>query len=305
MVASQPAADCCASAPAHDSLVSVYIPTRNRVELLERALRSVLRQTHAALEILVCDDASTDGTGDLVRRFAEADPRIVYLHSAERQGACRARNRAIFAARGQWITGLDDDDEFLPERIERFVELADPRWSCVSALPVTIDADGRCHAMRRRTREVSLDDILHFNLIGNQVFVATERLRTLGGFDPSYPALQDYVLWTRLIALHGPALRLGVHTQLIHQEHGYSRISRRAAVEPARSRYLDEFAPLMTDQHRRAQRFFRCIDDPELGPPQVRDLVALLGSPIRREAIGTFLYCRLPNALRQLRRIAP
>ncbi|MFD2837427.1 glycosyltransferase family 2 protein [Azotobacter vinelandii] len=95
-------------------LVSVYIPTRNRLEKLERALRSVLGQTYANHEILVCDDASTDGTFERISRLARSERKIRYLRNPAPRGACSARNLGIFAARGEFITGLDDDDEFTP-----------------------------------------------------------------------------------------------------------------------------------------------------------------------------------------------
>src|ERR1700750_881790 len=106
------------------SLVSVYIPTRNRSALLRRAIDSVLEQTYPDIEILICDEASTDDTGEVGAEYARRHPgKFTYLRNDTPQGACRARNRCMEHAMGIYVTGLDDDDLFHPQRIASLVEL--------------------------------------------------------------------------------------------------------------------------------------------------------------------------------------
>ena len=107
-------------------LVSVIIPTYNRAELLKRAVQSVLNQTHAKLEIIIVDDASEDETPDVVRQFG--DDRIVYLRHPENlgknaKGGQAARNTGIQCAHGDFITFLDSDDEYLPDKIAKQLQL--------------------------------------------------------------------------------------------------------------------------------------------------------------------------------------
>ncbi|HBM8534493.1 TPA: glycosyltransferase family 2 protein, partial [Escherichia coli] len=102
-------------------LVTVYIPTFNRVELLKRAVNSVLRQTYKNIEVIIVDDASTDGTHNYLELISRKDNRVKYFIKQERSGACISRNIAIQNATGKYITGLDDDDYFLDTRIEDFV----------------------------------------------------------------------------------------------------------------------------------------------------------------------------------------
>ncbi|HHS9996570.1 TPA: glycosyltransferase family 2 protein, partial [Klebsiella pneumoniae] len=90
-------------------LVSVYITTCNRLDKLKRAVRSVQEQTFENIEILICDDASTDGTEKYVQELIREDNRIRYFRNQTSKGACAARNLGIFNAKGQYITGLDDD----------------------------------------------------------------------------------------------------------------------------------------------------------------------------------------------------
>ena len=98
-------------------LVSVVIPTRNRSRLLQNAIHSVSRQTYANLEIIVVDDGSTDDTTTLMTAMTE--PRIRYLRLNTPTGASAARNIGIRAAHGDVIGFLDDDDEWLPIKVER------------------------------------------------------------------------------------------------------------------------------------------------------------------------------------------
>jgi glycosyltransferase involved in cell wall biosynthesis len=106
-----------------EPLVSVVIPTYNRADLLGRALRSVQAQTHAPLETIVVDDASTDPTPQVIRAFEEScSMRIVYIRHAERRNGGAARNSGILAARGDYVAFLDSDDEWLPNHLSRKLE---------------------------------------------------------------------------------------------------------------------------------------------------------------------------------------
>ncbi len=98
-------------------LFSVVIPTFNRANLVRRAIASVLAQTIDDFEIVVVDDGSTDDTGEVVRGLG--DPRIRLLPLGRNRGAAAARNAGIAAARGELISLLDSDDEYLPAFLER------------------------------------------------------------------------------------------------------------------------------------------------------------------------------------------
>ena len=95
--------------------VSVIVPTFDRVALLPRALASALSQTGPALEVLVADDGSTDGTAGALARYA-SDPRVRVLR-LEHGGVCRARNSAVAEARAPLLAFLDSDDEWAPGKL--------------------------------------------------------------------------------------------------------------------------------------------------------------------------------------------
>jgi glycosyltransferase involved in cell wall biosynthesis len=94
-------------------LFSVVLPTRNRPELFREAVCSVLRQTIADWELVVVDDASDVPVDSLVE-----DPRIVFLRMPKRCGPAAARNAGVAASSGTYVTFLDDDDLYTPDRLE-------------------------------------------------------------------------------------------------------------------------------------------------------------------------------------------
>ena len=99
-------------------MVSVILPTYNRAHVLRDAIESALRQNGVAVEVIVADDGSTDGTRALVEEYAG---QVVYLRQ-ERRGAAAARNLAIEAARGEYLAFLDSDDVWLPGKVAAEME---------------------------------------------------------------------------------------------------------------------------------------------------------------------------------------
>jgi glycosyltransferase involved in cell wall biosynthesis len=107
-------------------LVSVILPSFNRAAFLGEAIDSVLAQTHEEFELLVIDDGSTDGTGELVRQRYGGDARVRYQRQ-DNAGVSAARNRGITLSRGELIAFIDSDDIWQPWKLEvqlRCLELA-------------------------------------------------------------------------------------------------------------------------------------------------------------------------------------
>ncbi len=104
--------------------LSVLLPVRNGVPRLEAALQSLASQTFTDFEVLAVDDGSTDATPEILARWADREPRIRVLRQ-EPRGIVGALERARSAARGRLLARMDADDEALPERLERQVELLD------------------------------------------------------------------------------------------------------------------------------------------------------------------------------------
>lgn len=104
-------------------LVSVILPVFDRAKVFSRSIESVCGQTYQEWELIICDDASHDHTAGIAQGFTERDRRIRLLRHEENRGAAVARNTAMESARGKYIAFLDSDDEWLPDKLARQVEI--------------------------------------------------------------------------------------------------------------------------------------------------------------------------------------
>ena len=122
-------------------LVSVVIPTYNRASLLLRAIRSVLAQTYSTYEVIVVDDCSDDDMRSVLSEFTRTDSRIRVIRHERNRGLSWARNTGIEAATGQYVSFLDDDDEYLPSTLNDLVGgMRDhPEWGMVYGWVDTVD----------------------------------------------------------------------------------------------------------------------------------------------------------------------
>src|SRR5665213_1350208 len=148
-------------------LVSVIVPTRDRVQILRAAVASVLRQSATNFELIVVDDASTDGTSSYLAELATMDKRVRVVRNAAPKGGAGARNEGISHARGEWIAFLDDDDEWLPNKIRRQLETLAANVAAVacSCSYVRRFSSGRSKVVAVPTK-VTLQQMLVENLLG-------------------------------------------------------------------------------------------------------------------------------------------
>lgn len=186
-------------------LVSIYVPTYNRIELLKRALQSVLSQNYQNIEVIVVDDKSSDGTQAFLTELVKKDTRVKSILKEVNSGACISRNLAIESATGEFITGLDDDDYFLPGRVSCFVENRHllNKYSFLYTHFLTLTKRGQYKKTRyldmAMPDEITPQDLLFKNIIGNQCFTYTKRIKDAGKFTPDMPAWQDMDLFYRLL----------------------------------------------------------------------------------------------------------
>lgn len=127
-----------------DVKVSVLLAVYNGMPYLQEAMDSILRQSERAVELIVVDDASTDGSWQCISAVAGEDPRVLALRNANNTGASGALNRGLAQARGKFITRQDADDVSLPQRLAEqiaFLEVHD-EVSAVGTAVHFIDAQG-------------------------------------------------------------------------------------------------------------------------------------------------------------------
>jgi glycosyltransferase involved in cell wall biosynthesis len=107
----------------NEPIISIVVPTFNRLLPLKRCISSVFNQTYQSWELIVVDDGSTDGTLNLLRVYALADKRVKYFKRPKnrRKGANACRNIGIENSNGEYVSFLDSDDEWAAERLENLV----------------------------------------------------------------------------------------------------------------------------------------------------------------------------------------
>ena len=131
-------------------LVSIGLPTYNRVDLLERAIDSVLAQTHRDVELIVSDNASTDRTEKLCRAKAARDPRLRYIRQPVNLGPTANFNAVLEPARGEYFMWLSDDDWLDPDYVAACLAV-------ITSRPGVTLAGGRCHHYDPTGRLVLVD----------------------------------------------------------------------------------------------------------------------------------------------------
>jgi len=228
-------------------LITVYIPTKDRVDLLQRAVDAVLRQSYPNLELIVVSDGSGEVTNNYLRRIAAQDPRVRCIFNETSIGASASRNKAIFAANGELVSGLDDDDfigtNYLQALFDCWLAKSDNAIAIFPQAKIVV-SDSRTLSMHR-PRMVRAFDLIEHNKIGNQILAATRSLREVGGFAEEMPAPPDLELWYRLLKSNGAvASRCDNASYIIDRSHPHERISNK---NPAR---IEQAYQLFVQKHR-------------------------------------------------------
>jgi glycosyltransferase involved in cell wall biosynthesis len=178
--------------------VSVVIPTWNRQELLPDAIASALGQTEQDLEVLVVDDHSENGTAERIVRDL-GDSRVHYVRQPEHRGVGAARNVGIALSSARYIAFLDDDDEWLPEKLSVQLAVLEASSSTVAGV-----YSARL-TVYRETGQVSIQRFPHpFRpWSGNVITTSSVLLRrscfdAVGTFDERLTAAGDWDMWIRI-----------------------------------------------------------------------------------------------------------
>jgi glycosyltransferase involved in cell wall biosynthesis len=221
--------------PAAAPLVSVVIPAYNRAATIAAAIESVLRQTWGDFELIVVDDASTDGTAAAAAQVE--DPRVRLIANPRNLGAAGARNAGVAEARGTWIAFQDSDDEWLPGKLEKQMArlAANPDFLGAYCGLLTVGGLDARPGERTELRYVPdpsvkpaegdiVEPLLERNMISTQTLVVRRDIfLALGGFDDTTTPIEDWDFALRLAA-RGPIAF--VDEPLVHQRFSPNSISR-------------------------------------------------------------------------------
>lgn len=191
--------------------VSVVMPAYNVAGTIGRALTSIAAQTLRPREVLVVDDGSTDATLAAVAAMAgHMNGVALRLFRQPNLGAGAARNRALAAAAGEWIAFLDSDDEWLPAKLERSVEVTKGAGLVMTSHNLWgVAPDGTQHFIDSQARYLANPDdpfrtlFLRGFISSSTVLVRRDAVLAAGGFDPALRSAQDYELWLAILAKAG------------------------------------------------------------------------------------------------------
>ncbi|MBY0407721.1 MAG: glycosyltransferase, partial [Rickettsiales bacterium] len=220
---------------------SVILGSYNHAAFIGPAIDSVLNQTFTDFELIIADDASIDGTAEIIRSYQ--DRRIIPILRDTNKGLCRNFNLAVAQARGEYIAQLASDDRFAPEKLARQVAVLDaqPQTGVVFIHAEIMGADGlpyKRHPLRHmkylfnhanQTRHQWLALLFNNNcLSASSAMMRAKARHEIGYYDERFMRLQDYDLWVRF-ALAGHDLHI-IQEQLTSYRH-----LRRAAQMSAKS----------------------------------------------------------------------
>jgi GT2 family glycosyltransferase len=225
------------------------VPTHKRPVELARALRSIYAQsTTRRLQVVVVNDSPELSIEDAVG-VAPPHVEVETLTTSGGIGGAAARNLGIERARGELVLFLDDDDEWLPAKVERFLDaFADDAVVVVASRYECRRGDSSKFVGFQRAGTLTLAELLSGNILGGCSFVGARlsALREVGGFDATLTSCQDYDLWLRLALRHPDGVRyLSEPLARYHDHHGARITSNLQAVIAGRLALAEKMRPLL------------------------------------------------------------
>ncbi len=247
-------------------LVSVIIPTYKRPDFLKRAICSVLNQTHKNIEVIVVDDNNPNSEGrrlteDVMQEFLE-NPQVKYIKHEKNKNGSAARNTGFRNSKGELIALLDDDDEFLPEKIEsqiKCLSAKDETFGACYSNYLRIGEDGKLLDKNRESREGFLYlEALKRNLFtqgGSNLLIKREMFQAINGFDESYERNQDIEfmarLFTRCKLAYCDTMGLKIYITAV----GKKRVDFLELTEKFKAKFNDRIAALSEEEQKEVYKY--------------------------------------------------
>lgn len=294
-----------------DELVTVIIPVYNKCSQIARCVASVTGQTHTLLRIVLIDDGSTDGSGELCDELAREDARVVVVHQ-ENGGVAAARNAGLGQARGAWIAFVDADDYISPYYIEDLLDAARDGYDMALCRAAWVqDSDRETNAPFRRASRTEA-------IAGREACVRHFANHAL--YNSLWGKLYRAELWENLL------FKEGMISEDLFLSHALLYRAKRivildavlyAYVQSAESIMRSAFSPVRLDAldaWEEGVRFFTAVDEPDIARiakrvycsrvfdaqwicrekiPQARDIhrqLYLRGKEAYREVRGFYRY---------------
>lgn len=235
-------------------LVSVIIPTHNRLKFLQKALDCVLNQSYDNLDIIVILDGCVDNSLDFIQRISKKEERIRHITNEKAVGGMQARLQGIQAAKGKYISFLDDDDIWEKEKIELQVNFLEKNtdisivgcnysWKTKDRIYPAIDTSGL----------VSIEDLKYSNNLGSFTFccVRSEDIKSIN-FKSNVPSCQDWYTWLSVLIHSGKNAYILKEYLAIYDDGDHIRVTNVKESKIQGYQFLiDEFKDRLTDPQRK------------------------------------------------------
>ncbi|WP_417884628.1 glycosyltransferase family 2 protein [Zunongwangia sp.] len=194
-------------------LASIIMPAYNSADYIEESIRSVINQQYQNWELIIVNDCSTDTTKNIIEKFTFLDKRIKYLNNVNNIGAGKSRNRALKIASGRYITFLDSDDIWKPQKLSIQIEtIKKENVSVVFSSYERIDEKGNFYLKGvKAIKLLSYKKLLKHNYIGNLTgLYDASKIGVV--LQPEMRKRQDWAMW--LIVLQKAKKAIGIQESL-------------------------------------------------------------------------------------------
>lgn len=178
-------------------LISIVMPAYNAAQYIEQSIESVLKQSYTNWELIIVDDCSVDDTYKIVGKLCLNEERIKLFKMNENSGVAMARNFAISMSRGKYIAFLDSDDLWLPDKLEKQLNLMQEKKAVISYTAYRQFSMEKVGNLVSVPEQVTYKQLLKGNVIGClTVMLDKERL---GNLQMKKARHEDYILWLDIL----------------------------------------------------------------------------------------------------------
>ena len=181
-------------------LVSVIMPCFNSEKFISESIKSVLMQTYADWELLICDDGSEDNSKAIIKSFQDIDSRIKLVTNGHSKGAPGARNSCLDVAKGRYVAFLDSDDTWLPKKLAKQISfMEDNQVSFVFSYYENMSEKSITTSICKSPNSVDFRKMLFCNFIG--CLTAIYDTKIIGKcYQPEIKKRNDYALWLTILS---------------------------------------------------------------------------------------------------------
>ncbi len=244
--------------------ISIITPSFNQAAYLEQTMNSVLNQDYPHIEYIVVDGGSTDGSVEIIKKYAD---KLTYWVSEKDRGQADAINKGFARATGEIIAWLNSDDYYLPGTVSTVVKVFAERPDVLLVYGDMLAVDENGKTFNTLTyKQLTLEDLLCFQIIGQPaVFMRRSALQAAGGLDLTFHFLLDHYLWIRIAQL-GNILHVDQTWAAARYHAGAKNRAKAAEFGREAFRILDfaaqdkALAPILAKVSRRAQASANRVD---------------------------------------------